>query len=563
MPVPYNIFDVPGLLFLAYGCAEWIFGWEMQVQHSFILTQVPEEGEYWTCYGPQGWATLTPPCPYYNILPFNSSSEPERYREVGGWDYEYKEGVLTYFVSQNASDPAHYAGADYEGYIFGILNHLDHGRGECEKGRDLWKDTSQVLMYSDPTYGLSVMHPGAYDSFKYAYSAVGGAPLLVMSRDEMITSVSWDHGKTWSTPRWPSYYYPGSPWDGGCQGYSELAMGYGPEGSDTFCLAGGNDVWRSTSNGLALDITYASTDYAGNGLWDPAYCNAHVGYVYTIKCNNKPDPNTIWMIIAENSLEDVPGGPNDKRVQRNFTPTCEPSGWEDQAHYFVSPAFSKDIYEGTLFYPSDHPTFPGSPRVNDPLVIGITYLPGTNRWWAYEMGHYYDGHWLVFSDDDGVTWSKILCDHATPGNWPKMHPFFSPRKWPFNESYALYTSMNSSGWSHSVCDIIEHPDDPNIVITIGEYWLKTSEEVLDPGGRFDDGMAYPLIKETMPEADFLRFAEYNPYGRLQAMNSNPYCAMCISEDGGMTWGRPFSYAPLWNYGNNSEMWNSRLAAIKL
>lgn len=558
MPIPYNIWG-GDKLWLAYGDGRWTFGPDYWFHHSFLSAPLPpaEKGELWTSHLSLGAPYPPPPmAPYSNPYPYDTywGTAPDGEMLLYGAAHDHKKGVISYFMFWYEEGVN--IGMDWEDYGMGISNHTENGIDGYELINHT--RTGELTYYSTSLGGMNQFYPSEYRTFKYAYSSQGGQPILVLVTFWGTVAVSTDWGETWSEPVFPTEHYSAEE-EISAFLYSEVAMDYGPEGSSTIAVANGQEIWRSKDNGATFQISYGYEDALGSGLWDPADCNAHVGWAYTLHCNKKQDPECVWIQIAE-----LGGGLDnpEKLVQRNLTPTCEVGGWEDQAYFLVSEAFQDDIFEGTCFYPLDHPSTGarGDPRTHPPVTIGIKYLPGTGRWWAFEMGHFFDAHWLVFSDDDGVTWSKILCDHATESNWEYMHPFFSPRKWPFNESYQLMQEMGGSGWQHNVRDIIEHPDDPQIVISMGECWLKTTYAVSDPAGRFG-GTFEPVRRVWTEEADFLAYPEYNPWGQLESMGGNELTCLSISKDGGLTWGHPFSITPYWGFSNQDEIQHSRLVVV--
>lgn len=545
-PVPYNIFDVGDLYWVAYGMAYWASGevWDHPI--NVFKGDMPEEQTNWEweCYAPDLHPINVPDAPYFNPDTFHNDdygSDTNGWRGYLGWAYEKISGRITYFLYQETPLGAvHYEGASYDTYIMGVCSVLDFGETAYPNGREWYWDYSEQLYFSyGSTPSYEVLMPGSFKGMEYVYSS--GKPLLVVSGWAGETAVSWDYGVTWEPVVWPSNYadlYEGSY---NFYEYSPERIAGGPPGSNAFAIAG-VEIFRSKDNGASLDVSLSH---------DLSIGNPHVIDAYVIGCNEKPDPDTVWIALgnAHNNT-----GPSVKCVQRNLSAQCDPSGWEDVGYYLVSQDFQEDLFEGTVFYPDDYPATyrRGDPYTNDPMPIGMKYFPNSGRWWAFEMGHYFHGHWLIYSDDDGVTWNKSLCDHKNSANWPNMHPFFAPRLWPWSESYSLFQSLNNSGWQSNVCDIIEHPDDPNILITIGEYWLKSEDPVEDPAGRFqdEDGYAYPLVQASMTEAQYLEFARYNStpdsYYSLMSMGANAWNAMCISEDGGATWGRPFSFSPRWS-----------------
>lgn len=550
MPIPYNIWG-GDFHWLAYGQGRFTSGHFFNEAFSWWEGMVPQraQNEDWVCYHVLGHPEDPPQAPYFHPEPWGVSytAEPYALRYVMGWAYEPVKGVISYYIWWG--EPGGLPGSDAEGYGAAISNHLQHGRGGVEV---LDHTYDGAFVWDDPQYGSSAIWPSNYNTMAYAYSSEGAQPLLVMNNWDGLTLVSWDWGESWSEPAWPEFYYD-YPGEGGCGPFSEVAMGWGPEGSDTICVAGGNDCWRSTDNGQTMDITYAPYDWLNEGKWDPASCHAHIGDFFTIQSNGKQDPDCVWVAVAYYGLDSP-----EKFVQRNLTPTCEPGGWEDRAYFLVSEDFQDDIFEGTNFYPPDHSCVScrGDPYTFGPVIIGLKYLPGTDRWWA--LGHDYSGRWLLFSDDQGITWSKILCDHANEENWPSMHPFFSPRMWPWNESYQQSLAMNMTGYWSSVLDIVEHPDDPNIVVALGECWLKVDYAVGDPAGRFG-GTFEPVMKTWVEEAEFLKFKEYSSWA--DGWGDDETC-LCVSLDGGLTWGQPFGitpYSPDYNH-NNPRL--SRLGVVR-
>jgi hypothetical protein len=552
MPIPYNVFG-GDVLWLALGGDSHQSGGDQDKPFSWLEANKPVVGfnKLWNMYYIQGIPQWGGQLPWYQHSPWTDPTDPPlEFRSMYGTAYDkYNKVIASFILWGKGTEPDGWPAIwDWDGYVSAISKGIDGGRGEWE----LFHKVGDSSFGNIFKFGEEVIY--ANESFTYLHIKEKLTDsLLIASYGHGACILSFDHGETWTPVVWAGEY--DDPWEGGCNVAGEMGSHFcgGPPGSEVFLINGGNDVWKSDDLGASMHIGYAPYDWGGEGKWDPASAPAFVGDTYCMACNGKQAPDTVYLLPSYYSV--VAG---EKYLQRNLTFKCEPDGWETNSYYMVSEAYQDNIYEGYAVYPPDYPTvgLRGTPWVNSLLPRYIKHLPGSDRWWI--LGHDLSGGYdiLIFSDDDGVTWSNILCDHTGTNN-DRMIGFFNQAWWPFSVSYDLYLNYNVPGHSPGcgrgfVYDVCEHPEDPNIVVALGHCWWQEDFPIADPNGRWD-GTMEPVNEWTATPEELKDILKYQgqPGARLNGRGMHENC-IAISNDGGDTWGRPFSITPSWDHTSGQE-----------
>jgi len=522
--------------------------------YSWIRTWLPDSNDVWNTYYVPGyendpgvgpWEGYSSHYPWYHNDP--GSTPPNdyghgRFNNIGV-SYDHVNKKLTFMQFDDVA---------YNEYRYNLqvteIDFSDLDNPVISKVKD-WGDA--WTWYSPFWEGIEVQNTGLLGACRYCYPGADGQPVLVISSWYGDIGVSYDNGATWIHRPDLGHNYLGPGVYSLSENHNYYSIEYGPPGSDTIALVGTWTIWKSSNLGDTWEISWVS--YGAGDFSDPDGStygpleNGRFYETYAIGCNKKPDPDCVWMTIGWRDSELDQG-----IVQRNLSPTLEYESWENTSYRLVSAEYELDIFESTVVYPNDWivPSQRGQPFIVRCIPTAIKYFPGSGRWWAFcfrenlTLCNPNDSNFLIFSDDDGLTWSKILCDHLNEENWPSMHPFFSPRAWPFSEvddGWTQCVAMNYTGFG-AVCDIVEHPDDPNIIVTVGYHWLRAPGTWDDPAGRGDGTVSFVAPSVTAQE-----LADNPQYGPGLRSLGNYKAVYCVSMDGGLTWGDVSCVMPTWAY----------------
>jgi len=250
-------------------------------------------------------------------------------------------------------------------------------------------------------------------------------------------SRSFDDGQTWT----PFQYLPVGPSED--PSFQPLSLAYGENGQwavagaifnqDTFDY----DVYLFRSVGA-----HAASGWFGNAT----------------EAGTEPQAiaygNGLWIVGMSG-----PGFTG--RIWRCLDPDFVEAGFEDAGRVVVSTGFQSDVYEGTVGL------YPTSLVVNE-----IRYLPragGGGRWWIYGSINA-----LVYSDDDGVTWSNALCNHASGSGGDTIHPILDWRR-------SNAAGYNGSSAAHPrITYITQSPDNLDLLIAVGCTYEREEDGITDP-----------------------------------------------------------------------------------
>ena len=526
MPFPYNVFlSVPVWIAGSYSS----YGWRDYEDSPIVWMLGDLPTDFWNMYYAQGIPNWPNGIWYHpNVWP-NYLTRWGGYRiNNAGCDLDKENGILS-FYQMYESIGNNMDCAWWNNYMMQMANFKVNSLNTPEI-----INLSNRMIFNDGTSNRTLT-PCMYNGgMRYVYTKDDPKnSVLAIAEDYGFLGISHDNGENFNIII-PDHVDHVSYPDG------MFCVTGGPPGSNTILWGSYNDLFV-TQDYLTSFITL-QTAGPGSGIYHIE--NNPTGDIKAHACNLKKAPDTVWVAIGAWRNTHYDSGDGLGKSVRNLTTGCEVTGWETHSIPVVSQAFEDDLYEGTVFYPADY--WQESVR-------------GTNRkldWWATSLKYVNGKFWLLngpdidntlpFSEDDGLTWSKILCDHLNASNWKSMHPFFSPRLWPWSESWALHVSMNYSGGG-AVMDIESHPDDPDILVSIGSFWLKDFVPCLDPAGR--DHIWPEAIVEPLNIADPVSIEimnnTYHHYLPGQIYESVAYGAISISMDNGVTWGKPISTSPRW------------------
>ena len=544
------------ILWLATDLPSYQWPYSDDTPYSFLKKWLPVYGDVWDTYyvpGIPDWDGEESHYPWYHNDPGDTPPNDfahSRWNNIGV-SYDHVDKILTFMQMYYSGVVQHPELGSPSKYWKLLITNIDFTDLDNPVITTTDVTDSNLFWYSDLWGDYVLFDTAELGVFRYCYPTSDGSAVLAASNYWGDMAISLDHGLTWSvvhdlgaiaSGNDETYSY--------CEPLNYYSIAYGTPGSDTIAIRGETTIWKSNDLGETWDLTWV----AGYGItWNPAepwfeaQINGLTERCYALESNRKSDPDCIWI-----EFSGIPQEGEDGVIQRNTSETLDQSAWEETTYVVVSESYQENIFENTFIHPDDWPVpyDRGTPFVAFPIPSALKYFPRSGRWWAFAFRERVtycapiSSGFLIFSDDDGQTWSNILCDHKNEENWQYMHPFFSPRCWPLcrtADGYTMHVNMNYSGFG-AVCDIIEHPDDPNILVTVGYHWLRSNETVEDPAGR-GDGYAYYLGADATP-AELAEYSQYDP--GLRSLG-NHRAAYSMSLDGGATWSQPTSVMPMWAY----------------
>ena len=153
--------------------------------------------------------------------------------------------------------------------------------------------------------------------------------------------------------------------------------------------------------------------------------------------------NGRWIIVADHWMLGTSGGPKTPNLRINTSTNLDPSSWQEP-FYMIDEAYMQDIYQGAgINVPFGQGRFEfrqGHPRLK---FFADSTHPVGGRWWFMGVNDC-----LLYSDDNGETWSNSLSDHT--GAEENIHPILNWR------------NSNDLGYRATPCRILDIFQDPAV-----------------------------------------------------------------------------------------------------